>query len=471
VSTGCRAGSLRCGWLALAAASALALLACAAERRPPNLLLVVLDTLRADRLGAYGSTRALTPFLDELAARGVVFERAYATSSWTSPSIASLFTSRHPIQHGIVGFESVLGQGEATLAESLRAQGFSSGGFSANFRIAENLGYGQGFDVWRAYLASTDERDHGPKVPARFVREQALDWLAGVWHRESPRPVFLYLHFMEPHSPYDPPDPVRERLVPRASRAEIDAANAVLLDFRFDDLSDQQVALLAALYDAEVAALDAELRTLFAALDANGFLEHSIVVVVADHGEEFREHGKLLHGITLFEPGVRVPWLLIAPGLAAGRRLSQPVSLLDVAPTLLDLLGAPVQARFEGHSLLPLLRGSEAASGSGDILLDLAPKFDAEEVRTHSRGLVRGARKLLVDPQGPPRVFDLARDPGELAASGSANEVRELLAALERARDDLGSRAGAPVPAASLDAGTRENLRALGYLPGPDPAP
>ena len=454
-------------WIALATACALAPLGCASEQRPPNLLLVVLDTLRADRLGAYGSTRGLTPFLDELAGRGIVFENAYATSSWTSPSIASLFTSRHPIQHGIVGFESVLGEGEATLAESLHALGFTNGGFSANFRITEKLGYGQGFDVWRAYLESTDERDHGPKVPARFVRKQALAWLESVWHRESPRPVFLYVHLMEPHSPYDPPEPVRQRLVPGASRAEIDAANALLVGLRFSDLSDEQVALLAALYDAEVATLDAELRTLFAALNKNGFLEHSIVAVAADHGEEFREHGMLLHGVTLFEAGVRVPLLLLGPGLEAGRRLSQPVSLLDVAPTLLDLLGARVQERFEGHSLLPQLRGSQGAAGSGDILFELAPKFDVQDIRSHSRGLVRGARKLLVDPQGRPRVFDLAHDPGELAASGSADEVRELVAALERARDELASRAGAPVPAASLDARTRENLRALGYLPGP----
>jgi len=459
-------GLRRNGWLALAVACGMGLLGCGSPDRPPNVLMVVLDTLRADRLGAYGSTRGLTPFLDELAAKGVVFENAYATSSWTSPSIASIFTSRHPLQHGIVGFESVLGDREATLAESLHALGFASGGFSANFRIAEKLGYGQGFDTWRAYLATTDARDEGPKVPARFVRQEALAWLGGVWHRETPRQLFLYVHFMEPHSPYDPPEEVRRRLVPGASGAEADAANALLVGLRFGDLSDQQVALLAALYDAEVATLDAELRMLFEALDANGFLEHSIVVVVADHGEEFREHGMLLHGITLFEPSVRVPLLLLAPGLEAGRRVAQPVSLLDLAPTILDLLRARVPERFEGRSLLPQVRRTAAAAGSGDILLELAPKLDAAEVRTHSRGLVRGSRKLLVDPQGQPRVFDLGRDPGELAASGSAGEARELVAALERVRADLGSRAGVPVPAAPLDAKAREDLRALGYLPG-----
>ena len=436
------------------------------------MLLIVLDTLRADRLGAYGSTRGLTPFLDELAARGVVFENAYATSSWTSPSIASLFTSRHPLQHGIVGFESVLGDGEATLAESLRALGFTSGGFSANFRISEGLGYGQGFDVWRAYLASTDERDAGPKVPARFVRQQALAWLSGVWDREAPRPVFLYVHFMEPHSPYDPPEAVRRRLVPRASRAEADAANALLVGLRFGDLSDQQVALLAELYDAEVATLDAELRTLFEALSANGFLEHSIVVVVADHGEEFREHGMLLHGITLFEPGVRVPLLLLAPGLEAGRRVAQPVSLLDVAPTILDLLGAPSQEHFEGRSLLPQLRAQARQRPARGTSCSSSPPSPIPRrcARTAAAWCAARASCWWIPRAGP--GFSISR--AIRRSSPRAGRRRKCASWSRRSSAnvaDLESRAGAPVPAAPLDAETRDELRALGYLPGPEPPP
>jgi arylsulfatase A-like enzyme len=459
--------------LALATACGVALLGCSATPQPtPNLLLVVIDTLRADRLGAYGSPRGLTPFFDELAARGVLFENAYATSSWTSPSIASLFTSRHPVQHGVVAFESVLGAGEETLAESLRRLGFLSGGFSANFRISEKLGYGQGFDVWRTYLEAPGEK--GPKVSARHVREQALGWLRSAWRPESKRPVFLYLHFMEPHSPYDPPEAVRQRVVPQASRAEIDAANALLVGLRFDQLTDAQVALLAELYQAEVAAIDAELRSLFEQLTATGFLENAVVVVAADHGEEFREHGMLLHGITLFEPGVRVPLLLLAPGLEAGRRIAQPVSLLDLAPTLLDLVGAPPQASFEGRSLAQAMRRPLADAPSEDVLLELARKLDATgdvEVRAHSRGLVRGSRKLLIDPEGRPQVFDLARDPAERSAAGTPEEVRELTEALERERADLASRAALPAPTAPLDAETRQRLRALGYLPAPDAAP
>jgi arylsulfatase A-like enzyme len=459
-------------WAALAAACALAGAGCAREAALPNVLVVVLDTLRADRLGAYGSQRGLTPFLDELAGRSVVFENAYATSSWTSPSVASLFTSRLPLQHGIVDFESALAGDETTLAESLRALGFATGGFSANFRIADRLGYAQGFDVWEAYLAAYVAPAGGKKVRTPYVREHALAWLDGVWNRRAPRPVFLYLQLMEPHSPYDPPEPERLRVAPEATRAQIDAANALLVGLRFSDLSDEQVALLARLYDGEVAALDAELRTLFAALEERGFLENAFVVVASDHGEEFREHGALLHGLTLFEPGVRVPLFVIGPGVAAGRRIAQAVSLLDVAPTVLARLGAPPPAGYEGRSLLPLLRGEAGAPEPRDVLLELAPKSpEPPEMRAHVRGLVRGTRKLLIDPAGNARIFDLSRDPDERGGGGPPDELAGLLAALERERAELASRVGARAPAVPLDERTREDLRALGYLPGPAPAP
>jgi arylsulfatase A-like enzyme len=456
---------------AVALACALAAVACTRPARPPNVLVVVADTLRADRLGAYGSPRGLTPFLDALAARGVVFENAYATSSWTSPSVASLFTSRYPLQHGVVDFGSVLAGSETTLAERLRSLGFATGGFSANFRLSAQLGYGQGFDVWHAFLEDPDAPDPGPKVPARFVREQALAWLGRVWRADAPRPVFLYLQLMEPHSPYDPPEALRRQVAPEATRAQADAANALLTGLRFDELTDEQVGLLASLYDGVVAVLDAELRELFAALEQRGFLEHAIVVVTSDHGEEFREHGRLMHGLSLFESGVRVPLLMSGAGIESGVRVAQPVSLLDVAPTLLALLGVGPPEGLEGRSLAAALRGEAGAPAGRDLLLELAPKAGVPEVRAHGQGLVRGTRKLLVDPQGQLHLYDLAQDPLEQGAAAPPAETQELAAALARLRRELGARAGAPAPTLPLDERTREDLRALGYLPEPDPAP
>ena len=454
-------------WASLACASALFASGCSSEPLGPNVLIVVIDTLRADRLGAYGSTRNLTPFLDELAARGVTFERAYAPSSWTSPSVASLLTSRHPLQHGMTGFDSVLGDGELTLAESLRPLGYRSAGFSANLLLAERFGLGQGFEHWRVYLPEWVNRDGDEKVRAGYVRGQALSWLDGSTTPNDPRPVLLYLHFMDVHSPYDPPEHLRGRVAPGASRESIAALIGRLHDprvvERFSTFTDDEVALLESLYDAEVVELDAQLRQLFAGLEARGFLENAIVVVAADHGEEFGEHDALMHGTTLYEAGVRVPLLLLAPGLEPGRRVATPVSLLDVAPTILSLLAVRAPTPFEGRALLPELRASTSRDDEEDVLLDLAQKQVPQQQCAHALGLVRGSRKLLVDSEGRARVYDLAHDPSERAAGTESAPPPELVAGLLRARAELGQRAAAPALTATVDAETRARLRALGY--------
>jgi arylsulfatase A-like enzyme len=458
---------------ALTCAGALFVTGCASETPRPNVLIVVIDTLRADRLGVYGSTRGLTPFLDELATRGVVFERAYAPSSWTSPSVATLLTSRHPLQHGMNAFGSVLGAGELSLAEVLRGLGYRTAGFAANLLLAEHSGLGQGFEHWRVYLAEWVNRDGDPKVRGGHLRREALAWLDANTKPTEPQPVLLYLHLMDVHTPYDPPPPQRQRFALGHSPAD-EAMRARLHDrhapARFGEFTDEEVARLEALYDAEVAALDEELRRLFSQLDERGFLANALVLVAADHGEEFREHDALLHGTTLYEAGVRVPLILLAPGLEPGRRVAEPVSLIDVAPTILALLGAEVPAPFEGRGLLPERRAA-AGTAEADVLLDLAQQQIPEEQRTHAVGLVRGSRKLLVDPQGRARVYDLARDPVERDASAESEAGAELVVALRRARDALGLRAAAPTATTAVDAETRARLRALGYATEPDPAP
>ena len=464
-------GLARCfAWLPLACA------ACGSGSAPPNLLLVVLDTLRADRLAAYGETRGVTPFLDELAQRSVVFANAYAASSWTSPSVASLLTSRYPSQHRVTLYESVLPPDEFALAERLAPFDFLSGGFSANFRLAANLGYGQGFDAWQVYMGRWVNPDRSPKVRAGHVTARALEWLDGAWSPDSGRPAFLYLQYMEPHSPYDPPEPFRSRFAaPGARPADAAAANRALservaqrtlAELRFKDLGAAQVALLESLYDGEVASLDAELRELFAELERRGFLERALVVVTADHGEEFLEHGIMLHGLSLYEHSLRVPLLLSGPGLPPGRVIGANVSLVDVVPTLLDLLGLPFGDRLEGRSLVPLL---EAASPEGvDLLFELPPKKAPVELRAHDRGILRGSHKLVVKPDGAAVLYDLAADPVEEVAL-AAGPDEELRAALERQRVRLAASASGAAETIPLDETTREDLRALGYLVDPEP--
>jgi arylsulfatase A-like enzyme len=221
----------------------------------PNVVLVLVDTLRADRLGSYGYPRGLTPFLDELAARGTRFARAYAPSSWTNPSVASLFTSRAPEQHLVTRQDAVLDAAEQTLAEALEPLGYQGIGVVANFRLSRELGFAQGFDVWQP--ATVEQFAGGDKARVPVVARETLDRLERHWRRwpwQRDQPLLLYLHLMEPHGPYRPPEPFRARfadVVPPSVSA--DAANRKLVELDVAAVSPDEVALLDALYDAEVA--------------------------------------------------------------------------------------------------------------------------------------------------------------------------------------------------------------------------
>jgi arylsulfatase A-like enzyme len=444
------------------------------RREPPNVLLIVVDTLRADRLGAYGNGRDLTPFLDSLARRGTVFANAYAPSSWTCPSVASLFTSRYASQHGVVRFDSKLSESEVTLAERLIDVGYLSGGFSANFRLAAEYGYAQGFANWTAYLP----RDGGdPKPDGGVLRKGVTHWLTTLG-TGSRSPVLLYLQYMEPHAPYVPPEPYRTKFgLPSDATADEHAANAKLTALGGGDkgLTPSEIALLASLYDSEVAAVDAEISALFSELDRLGFLRDAVVIVTADHGEEFGEHGEFLHGLTLYNPSVRVPLIIAGPGIASGQTVSENVSLIDVAPTLLDLAGLPPEPAFEGHSLTPLMCGSRArptSSGregamTGQVISELERShLQGYDVRRHARAIFDGPQKLILDPRGRTMLYDLSTDPGEttpLKDPASVARTSELLARLARRQPSASSHATTAAAGPVLDDATKEKLRALGY--------
>ena len=406
------------------------------EAPPPNVLVLVLDTLRADRLGVYGNERGLTPFLDGLAGRGAVFANAYAASSWTVPSVASLFTSRYPSQHRVVDFESVLADREITLAERLAAHGWATAGFTANFRLSEEFGYAQGFDTWQPLLLLSG-RSVVPgdlKARAGLVVDKALAWL-DARGSQDPAPVLLYLHFLEPHPPYLPPEPQRGRFAgaapPGRDRVGQPEADGSRRRRSRGAHRRRGVALLAALYDGEVAALDAALAGLFDALRRRRFLDDALVVVTSDHGEEFREHDDLLHGLTLFEESIRVPLIVLASGVAAGTVVQPPVSLVDVAPTLLDLLGLPAEPGFEGRSRAPLLRGA-VTSEADDIVAELIDE-SARRERRHRAALIRETQKLVVDQAGRSHAYDLARDPAERDPQTESGSTRADLGTGARA--------------------------------------
>jgi arylsulfatase A-like enzyme len=464
-------------------AIAAALPSCQPRAAKPNVILIVIDTLRADRLGVYGNGRGLTPFLDELAGRGVVFKNAYATSSWTVPSVSSLFTSRFPSQHHMDTYDSKLPDGEVTLAEVLAAADYTTGGVQANFRLNRQLGYAQGFRDWMVLMVPD------LKVRGARVRSEALAWLRGERPSEPSsaqsaggfglgaptEPLLLYLQYMEPHAPYQPPQPYHDRFVRPAAGIDEASANAMMRTLNFKAFTPAHVDLLESLYDGEVASVDAELRALFAALEEDGILKNAVIVVTADHGEEFDEHGRMAHGLALYNETIRVPLIIVAPGIRPGTVIDLNVSLIDVAPTILELAGLPPQASFEGHSLVPMITARSAREWLAareeplpDVISELPPNSPKIDLRAHSRALVRGVDKLLIGLHGPqrreePEVYDLSSDPHETVPLPPTEKSATLEAALRERTDALAMRAGVGKEVGFVDDGTKEKLRALGY--------
>lgn len=416
----------------------------AVPRRPdsqgPLVVLILVDTLRADRLGA-----GLTPRLDALAASGLSFRQARSVSSWTWPATATLLTGLYPAAHGVLDARRCLLQdGLATLPELFAAQGWTTGAFVANHLIDADNGFDQGFETFVC----------APNATARALVARALDWVdatPGVAR-------LMYLHLFDPHSPYAAPAPFAPAWpadLPRTLEELRDAPADPGIEARILDA-------LRAQYDGEVAYVDAALGELLDGLAARGALRDALVLVTSDHGEEFREHGLLAHGPHLYEESLAVPLLLAGFGrraLPPGIR-EAPVSLPDVCPTLLDLAGLP-----EPPYALPgrLLHAAPAeAPLYAQTLQGLEPGVEGF---TEKLAVRDGAWKLIHTPaSGRDELYDLAADPRETRDRRAAEPGRaaELRATLERWRRLSSARS--PDNLAEPDAELLERLRALGYL-------
>lgn len=423
---------------------------------PPNVVIVLVDTLRADYLGSYGHPARLTPFLDELAGRGIRYAHAYAASTWTSPSVASLFTSRWQSQHGVVNIFSVLPDGEHTLAEALRARGYATAAFLATRSLPAASGFGQGFDVWEQTMEEKQLKGSGAQL-----NQRVFAWL-DARPRGDRQPVLLYLHYMEPHFPYEPqPDRLDAVLAQHGFTAEQRRAWDTQVDAWLEHAMGEGVPrredmdVVRDQYLAEVASFDLVMRELVLGLTARGVLPNAVLVLTADHGEEFYEHGNVGHGVNLFNETLRVPLLLVAPGVAPAV-VDEVVSLLDVAPAALALVGAPAEPRFEGRGLVRPPAGGAAYAELAATAVGKGPE--------QNRTLVDGARKLTLTPAGGEEFYDLAHDPGERNPQAFDEAGR---AALRQALDTVRAQARRDAGAAQqreLDEATRERLRALGYV-------
>jgi arylsulfatase A-like enzyme len=403
--------------------------------RPLNILLVVIDTLRADALGVYGSSWNATPFLDAFAREATLFQNAFAPTPMTAPSHASLFTSTHPASHGIWNEvhldreKSVIPKlppSAITLAEVLNDAGYETAAFADGGWVIPARGFDQGFDRFESETRGVADR----------VRS-ATDWLE---RRDSDRPFFLFLHTYEVHAPYLPPQryedafdaeydgPLREVLLEARAFAASGAVENKLVDVheRFfkpilAELDSEDLRFLRALYQAELALVDEHLAQLVEYLRRSGILDETVVVVTSDHGEEFGEHGQFGHG-QVYDELLRIPLLIRTPGAPAGER-AEPVTLVDIMPTLLSHVGVEIPASAVGHAV-----NLEEGGSPKDRLLV------AEMLWRRKRQLAvqLGAMKAVFFygyPGGPhpAQVFDSSVDPEEQHSISSSQVGAEFL--------------------------------------------
>ncbi len=426
----------------------------------PDLLVLVIDALRPDHLGCYGYPRATSPTLDALAARGTLFERAQSAANYTTASVPSIFTGLYPSVHGVFSEGDRLSDAALTLAERLQDIGYATAAFAPNPSLGRRFNFDQGFDLYDDKALRNDE------VPPWRHFETADRIQAGALRfldEHADRPVFLYLHYRDVHGPYVPPPPY-DRLFWNGSAAAGTAARplsaeeiAARPDYLDLEGAPERLDYYMAQYDGEIRYTDDRIASLLAALERRGRLSRSWIVVTADHGEAFLDHGAWNHGNELYQEEVHVPLILVAPdGRGAGRRDPAPVSGVDLLPTLLSAAGAPSPTGLQGRSLLSRLSGSSPA-----------PATIFSEGRNRV-AVLAGRHKLLRDAGAERwRLFDLAADPRErddLAAVASATRAeleRESPRFLAASR-----RLAAPFPRArvEIDGTLERELRALGYL-------
>ncbi|HJP02600.1 MAG TPA: sulfatase [Planctomycetota bacterium] len=495
-----------------------------AEPARPNVLLISIDTLRADHLSCYGYAQATSPHLDRLASEGVLFEDATSTTSWTLPAHISMLTGLPISAHGVCddrlwtrpgpdgGAEPVYLRG-VFLPEVLRGAGYRTGGFYTWKYLEPTFGFGPGFEVYERLghtfyshpvvskqfeeLRAKGDTDALGRLAAEHPElfddtrpsspeavERALGWIDEVRGETPERPFFCFLHLFDVHDPYQAPEPFHRRFAnpdydgPITGRNVMGAGTPVQRGMEEGDLRH-----LVALYDGEIAWVDSQVGRLLDALEARGLTQNTLVVVVSDHGEEFFEHGEKQHRRSLYRESVHVPWIARWPaGLPAGRRVAGPVGLVDLAPTIAGLCDLAPPPGAMGRDLGALARG-EVANEAVTYLSELT-LFDRPGAPLRVVGLHRGSEHALLGARGDApwigQHFDLTLDPTEREFgerfSASEGPGPRWSARLEELRATLGP-LRARLPARLADDATPglapseiAELEAMGYAGVGEPA-
>ena len=425
--------------------------------RQPDVLLIITDTTRADRFGCYANELGITPNLDKLAESGIRFTNANSHAPWTLPAVASLFTSNPPVIHcagGAIGKFTSLSDRVTTLAEVFKNTGYKTGAVMNVFFLSDKFGLTRGFEYVDYFKGTTNTKMRS----AASTTDAALKWLKSV----GDKPYFMVVHYFDPHLIYLPPDEFRAKFADPLDRGsdclkfgnQDDMTSVRRNETRLDEATIKR---LEKLYNGEVAYVDREVGRLLDFVRKPGSKRQTIIVVTADHGEEFFDHGSFEHGHTVYQELLHVPLIMAGLDIPKGMVVDQLVGLVDVAPTLCDLAGVEIPADFSGQTLLPAMEGSP--------LLERAVLSEGNMWGPSLFSLNEGKHKLIRLPSGY-CLYDLENDPGErnnllLSKPEIASAMTKNLTLL---LEKLALRNSASGNAVTLTPEERERLCALGYL-------
>jgi arylsulfatase A-like enzyme/Flp pilus assembly protein TadD len=397
--------------------------------RPTNVLLITLDTVRADRIGAYGYAAARTPNLDALARDGVRFDDAVTAAPITGPAHAAIFTGRYPGRLGVRDNASTpLPADATTLAQVLSQRGFATGGFIGAFILDKPYGFANGFTHFDSGFTRVDSgHEANAERRGNLVVDDAVKWIQSL---PADRPFFAWTHLYDPHAAYLPPEPFAADFAGR-------------------------------LYDGEIAFVDQQVGRLIDALRERNALSRTLVIAVADHGESLGEHGEDEHGVFLYESVMRIPWIMSGPGVPRGRAIGDQVRAVDLFPTVLDILGLPRVDGIDGESLVAVLDGRAPANWPPAFAETWYPRlhYGWSELRS----LRADGWKAIDAPR--PELYNLQEDPAEQRNVYSLHRERADRMLEEAARLDREMASAAPASApAQPDPATLQRLRSLGYI-------
>jgi len=419
-----------------------------------NIIVLTIDALRADHVGAYGYRRNTTPNIDEFSKKGVIFKYAFVQWPRTSQSMASMLSGKYPSETGVRGLKTRVPADNLMLAEMLKGAGYRTGGFVTNPNLASFFGFDQGFDEyheeWKKKNKDQKWTDIQNWYSASSVTPDVVDWV----RKNKDTKFFLWVHYIDPHAPFTPPKPYRSRFVwDRYYQGDkLVPTNRLELYNRLNKSKMTEVDYMVSQYDGEIAYADDNVGVLLRELNEQGLLEKSIIIITADHGESMDEHGEYFkHGYKLYNPTLRIPLIIFNPRVKGGV-FEEPVSALDIVPTVLDSIGAGNSGiGFEGQSLLQL------RSEGGHT-----PQVFSEVDGAYS--VVDGVYKLVLPKKSKrPLLFKYTEDPGESNPVNDSILIERLTNEIEEhVRNHPVRKNNAPQESLSPD--IEEQLRTLGYI-------